>query len=471
MKIKTFILLFNALILVLFVALTAALVYAGGLFERRIAQLQEASDSIRSAENLKSALLTHNRDALLYAMSNDPARLASRRSDTAEIQSHFLRMESLVGNREEAAALESVKREVEEYLELRRRLEAIGMAPLEQYVETSGNVDDALLLIDRYILANEAQRASLLATIDAQNQQMRQLGAFLLVLGGALLLGLFLAVILLLARPMSRVAGTISRYAGGETSARVRSGGLREIERIGAQFNRMADSLEEQRKQRLSFIASIAHDLRNPLHVIATATQLLALKCGEEDREIADSVTHQIRFLDTLVGDLLDASRIEAGQFNLQPHEEDILPQVREAVDLQKSSASLHAFILDLPPEPVRCRFDPRLMSQVLHNLLSNAVKYSPGGGEILIRGERRGGRFLLAVSDRGIGIDAVDLEDIFKPFHRSGKTRDTIPGIGLGLAASRRIMEAHEGELLVQSTPGEGSTFTAVLPLSEAGV
>jgi anti-sigma regulatory factor (Ser/Thr protein kinase) len=104
-------------------------------------------------------------------------------------------------------------------------------------------------------------------------------------------------------------------------------------------------------------------------------------------------------------------------------------------------------------------------MIQVLTNLISNALKYSPSGGTVAVRAWDQNEQLCIAVTDQGIGIDKDDLRNIFKPFHRTKETRNTIPGIGLGLSASQRIIQAHGGQLSVQSERGSGSTFTILMP------
>jgi signal transduction histidine kinase len=169
--------------------------------------------------------------------------------------------------------------------------------------------------------------------------------------------------------------------------------------------------------------------------------------------------------LDRLVGDLLDTTRIEAGQLVLHVALHDLRALILDAVDLQRAGATIHELDVELPDGPLGCRCDSARFSQVMNNLLSNAVKYSPNGGTIAVIARRDRDEIEVAVSDEGIGIDATDLENIFTPFKRTLATKSTIPGVGLGLSASRRIIQAHGGELSVRSMPGRGSTFTIRIP------
>ena len=104
-------------------------------------------------------------------------------------------------------------------------------------------------------------------------------------------------------------------------------------------------------------------------------------------------------------------------------------------------------------------------MAQVLHNLVSNALKYSPVGSRVDVEVRQEGDEVLLSVVDRGIGISSEEMRHLFAPFRRSGRARETAPGVGLGLSVSRRIVEAHGGRIEVDSRPGVGSTFRVRLP------
>ena len=140
---------------------------------------------------------------------------------------------------------------------------------------------------------------------------------------------------------------------------------------------------------------------------------------------------------------------------------------IRDAVDLQRAGATIHTIQVHVPDFPLACRCDSARFSQVLNNLLSNAIKYSPNGGTVDVIARQDGDDIEVSVRDEGIGIEANDLESIFTPFKRTIATKSTIPGVGLGLSTSRRIVEAHGGALSVSSVPGRGSTFTIRLPVA----
>jgi signal transduction histidine kinase len=135
-------------------------------------------------------------------------------------------------------------------------------------------------------------------------------------------------------------------------------------------------------------------------------------------------------------------------------------------LELFEGTSPGHHIHAHLPDEPLMVRCDPARIEQTLTNLVSNAIKYSPRGGEVRIDARVEAGRAAVAVVDQGIGMSREDRAHLWEPFRRGGASTGAIPGTGLGLSIAKRIVEAHGGEIAVQSEPGVGSTFSLKLPL-----
>ena len=279
--------------------------------------------------------------------------------------------------------------------------------------------------------------------------------AILLIAGVA---GVSIWLALFAFRPVFSIRDAMRKFARGDQSARAPELGSAELRSIAAQFNSMADSLVRQRENRLTFLAGVAHDLRNPLSVLKLASMT-------NSPEKLPIMKRQIEYLDRMIGDLLDASRIEAGHLELRPQEGDARTLVREVFELFRDLSPKHELSMVVPDQPVILSCDSLRIEQVLNNLVSNAIKYSPEGGEVRIKIEDSDHEAVISVSDQGLGIPKDQHHDIFEPFRRGGLTKDQIPGIGLGLSVVRRIVEAHDGRLEVQSELGRGTTFCVWLP------
>jgi signal transduction histidine kinase len=250
-------------------------------------------------------------------------------------------------------------------------------------------------------------------------------------------------------------------FASGDRSARAPERGSAELRSIASQFNAMADSLARQRENQLAFLAGVAHDLRNPLSVLKMSTT-----ASVPDRlAILAIIQRQVDHLDRMIGDLLDASRIEAGQLELRLEQQDARNLVKDVHDLFRDVSPAHRLSVTVPDKPVILFCDALRIGQVLNNLVSNAIKYSPNGGNVEIVLQDLDDAALISVTDQGLGISSSQRQDIFEPFNRARLTKDQIPGIGLGLSVARRIVQAHNGSLELQSELGKGTTFYVRLP------
>jgi signal transduction histidine kinase len=233
---------------------------------------------------------------------------------------------------------------------------------------------------------------------------------------------------------------------------------------------RTVDELRRLSALRADFVSLVSHELRSPMAAVIGAARTLQTRWRElqpSQREaflalIADETTR----LATLIGDVLDTSRIDAGTFSYTFADVDIAALVQESVaaaSLAQDEVPIVAEVGALAP----VRADPERLRQVVANLLENAVKYSPAGKPVAVRVAPHNGTVVIAVSDHGPGIAADDQRVIFEKFGRANRSGSASqPGSGLGLYIARSIAEAHGGTLEVSSALGRGATFTLKLPL-----
>jgi PAS domain S-box-containing protein len=239
---------------------------------------------------------------------------------------------------------------------------------------------------------------------------------------------------------------------------------------------RLYQQAQEAVLLRDQFVAIASHELRTPVTSIRGYAQLIerqaskgVLDAGRVTRQTAQIVDQTTR-LTTLIGDLLDASRIQQGRLDLHLTRCDLAALAREALSAFKTAperTANHTLILEAA-DGVVGYWDRGRLDQVLTNLLSNALKYSPLGGEIRLRVGRSAGQATIMVSDQGIGIPREEQKTLFQPFARGGAAHGRIGGTGLGLYIVRQIVEGHGGTVTVASAPRSGSTFAVTLPLGE---
>ena len=255
----------------------------------------------------------------------------------------------------------------------------------------------------------------------------------------------------------------------------------RAIER-GALRRRLLE-LEEVDRLKTQFLSMASHELRTPLTAVSGFIQVArrrVARAAENERaewrdeamraaETLELAQRQARRLGRLVDELLDVSRLQLGRVELHQRDIDLSASLREVVDRMRLAQTVHTFALDADERPIRILADVDRIDQVFENLLNNAVKYSPSGGEITVRARIEGSDAHVTVTDRGIGIAADELENVFNLFYRSPDPRaGHVGGLGLGLYISREIVTRHGGRMWADSS-GDGSVFHVMLPLASA--
>ncbi len=240
-------------------------------------------------------------------------------------------------------------------------------------------------------------------------------------------------------------------------------------------LHRANDAVQEEYRRKDVFLATIAHELRNPLAPIRNA--LAILKAPEASPEVlryaVDVLDRQVRQVARLVDDLLDLSRIARGKVCLQKQPVELAAVVHQAVEASRPllEARRQELSVSLPPGLPPLSADPARLAQVLTNLLNNAAKYTDEGGHIRLSAEQVGGEVMVRVRDTGIGIPADMLPRIFDPFTQvDGALRRAQGGLGLGLALVRGLVELHGGRVEAHSEGlGKGSEFVVHLPVLAA--
>jgi two-component system, OmpR family, sensor kinase len=300
-----------------------------------------------------------------------------------------------------------------------------------------------------------------------------------LVLGGLLAFLLSVGGAYLLARtalsPVEAVVSSAREMTEGDLSKRLPVAHLKDeigrltttinglLARLEAAFARREEALSRQRR----FAADASHELRTPLTSIAGYAQMLeewGLQDPQTAREGVTAIRQESERMQRLVESLLALTRGDEGA-PLEIEDHDLAAVAEEAARTARTAAGKKLAVEYLPAkQPVNASFDRNRIRQVASILLDNAVNYTPEGGKVTVTAREKNGWAELEVSDTGVGIPEDQLPLIFERFHRADPSRAT-GGIGLGLSIARQVAEAHGGKIEVESTPGEGSTFTLLLP------
>lgn len=209
----------------------------------------------------------------------------------------------------------------------------------------------------------------------------------------------------------------------------------------------------------------VAHDLKNPLTTLKGNAQLMQRRNSFSERGIA-TIVAQANRLERLIDDLRDVARVDARMIALERRSLDLAALVRRRAEEAQTLTPIHDVRIQTPDTPVIGDWDGDRLEQVIDNMLMNAIKYAPNGGEIRVNVEERDGEARVSISDRGIGVPPDARERLFQRFYRAeGGIAADKKGLGLGLYISKALIEAHGGQIGLESSPGEGSTFFFTLP------
>jgi signal transduction histidine kinase len=238
---------------------------------------------------------------------------------------------------------------------------------------------------------------------------------------------------------------------------------------------RLAEALErvsDQDRRKDEFLATLAHELRNPLAPIRTGLSILRSSATpEQQARTREMMERQLKHLVRMVDDLLDISRISLGKVTLKKERIDFRTALHSAIETTRAliEARRHGFSVHLPPDALPLEVDPTRLAQIIANLLNNAAKYTPEGGRIGLHAAREGETLVVRICDNGIGIPAHMLARVFEMFTQvSGAVEHGPGGLGIGLTLVRGLVEMHGGVVSAESAgPGQGTTVTVRLPLA----
>jgi signal transduction histidine kinase len=328
----------------------------------------------------------------------------------------------------------------------------------------------------------QAETQALVAANRRADRSSRNLFIGVSAASVVLALGLGLLLSWSLIRPIRHTEARLTEIAAGDFSKRLdvpnrdELGSLaRNVNQMNDELKRLYGELEAASRHKSEFLANMSHELRTPLNAIIGFSQVLRQRffgeINEKQEEYLDDILSSGNHLLALINDVLDLSKVEAGQVELEVNAFSLREALERGVVMVRERATKNGVgvSLELAPNVDIVEGDERRLRQVVFNLLSNAVKFTPPGGTIVIESARMNGEVQVSVTDTGPGIAKEDQDRIFEEFQQTDVGVQQREGTGLGLALSRRLVELHGGRIWVESEPGRGSRFIFTLPAAEA--
>ena len=379
---------------------------------------------------------------------------------------------------DEAAAFRTISKDYRRLAELIAKITASETPSLRLHADAERLAVDLKIAAQDLATSTQAKTRALISQNRGAYASSRDLfiGVAAGAVGLALLLGLVLAWSLI--GPIQRIGGRVGEIAAGDFSRHVDVANRDELGVLAENVNRMNDELrrvygelEAASRHKSEFLANMSHEVRTPLNAIVGFSQVLREKLfgelNDKQEEYLDDILSSANHLLALINDVLDLSKVEAGQVELELAAFSLKEAVERGVVMVRERAMKNGVELTLEPDPnvELVEGDERRIRQVIFNLLSNAVKFTPDGGRVGISTAMDNGEVRIAVADTGPGIALADQERIFEEFQQTDVGAGQREGTGLGLALSKRLVELHGGRIWVESEVGQGSTFVFTLP------
>ncbi len=323
--------------------------------------------------------------------------------------------------------------------------------------------------LSRLLMFEGQEIEYLVAGADSKNIKVIRLVSILATLAILLCLALALGISMSLTRPISRLVEATERVKLGDLESRAEVGGNDEIGVLAQRFNEMLDRLKKSISDQSRFYADVSHELKTPLTVIRGEAEVALRGPGgaEDYREALASIIAVAHQLGQLVDELLFLARSEAGEIRYEMASVALSPLLEEAAGQSEGVARLKGVGLGLElANPVTVWGDVRRLRQLALILLDNAIKYTETGGTVTLALELEPDRSRMRVRDTGVGIADRDLPHVFERFYRgSDPAVASMGGTGIGLSIAQSIVEAHDGEIHLDSAVGSGTTVTVSLP------
>jgi signal transduction histidine kinase len=483
-----------AKLLAAFLAITGLLIVSGGVSLAELGRVNERAEDVVTLQRKIAAYrqIQHDTTSQLYSVASallvpDERTLEATLRQLNQFGYDLDRLQFVA--QDEVEIFGRVRKDYEAFIAVVTEvIELIRAGKVAEGREVqSGRAGPLAERLERLTneLVNKAEADMVARTDEGRDAFLRSRRLVIGFALGSILLALALgySISWSLITPVRQIDARFGEIAAGEFAKQVEVHNRDEFGALAVNLNRMSAELERLYRQieaanqhKSEFLANMSHELRTPLNAIIGFSEVLIEKMfgelNDKQLEYLNDIHSSGHHLLTLINDILDLSKIEAGRMELELASFDLPEMLEGATMLVRERAGRHglALALDVAEGLGEWVADERKVKQVVINLLSNAVKFTPAGGSVTLRARQveggTGGAVEIAVIDTGVGIAADQQALVFEEFRQAaGDHLRKSEGTGLGLALAKRFVELHGGTISVESEPGKGSTFAFILP------
>ncbi len=489
LSLRRFIMGWIVAIVLAFALLCGGLVYAVSTLHAQATHIFLDSKSLQTNHAFETALLAEGREDLLWRLSGEQRHSRSKALWLRQANLLLQEMVSEADAPREVALMGVIQTQYQTFRQaLDSTLGASVHGALRPGASASSAAQESLDKLQQMLHRdrdfNQEQMNATMRRGNRVNRVVDVLAVGLIALASLVMVAGGVELWSRIFRPTLLLARAARAFGGGDLQARAPVVRADEMGALASTFNTMAESIRDREKERLEFVATVAHDLRNPLAVIGGAAHLLQRKhdrlSEEEQLTWLSAIERNTHGLEAMIADLMDGVQAETGCLSLSLAPLDFALLCREITSEYIAATPTHLirFSASTGEEPCLISGDLKRLTRVVMNLISNAIKYSEAGTEIWVdvtveeappsrrASGARAGQALMRVRDEGVGIAPEDVPRLFRPFSRLDRTRTMAKGTGLGLSSVKKIVEGHGGTITIHSTLDVGTTMEVRLPL-----
>jgi signal transduction histidine kinase len=461
-SIKGFVLLWMSGLVICFFILAVSLTVSRSKLQTMNKRIFSDSRALESSHQLEILILTEHHEDVLWRETQDLRHYQQRNSKLQEAERLIGELHNNATSAKKRGLLVNIQREFEKF-----RVATMPDQPV--------TLEEMTLLPDNLLQAlenfGEQNQKQMKETIQASTRLDRLVDRWSQFLISFITIVVVIGSIILIRRivqPTFALMRTAKRFGQGDFHTRTKAYRNDELGMLCRTFNDMADAICNLERDRQNFIATVAHDLKNPLVMIGASAHRLIKKIPASDENLIwlNHIIERTGYLENLVHDLMDSVQIETGNLSLHLLEVELTSLVRNIHQMQSKLITTHRIVFE-GNEECRIKGDSRRLERVILNLISNAVKYSPQSSTVHVQVARHDSSAVIIVKDEGEGISPDEIQNLFQPFQRFSLGRNTIEGTGLGLFSIKKIVEGHNGKVQLFSEPENGTTVKIIFPVS----